>query len=190
MYSTISIQWYFLNPCSLTETWAWILAVLIFGAHFTKKLWAHNPNLVKTQVAFPSLIMFWSCHNFAHATTAQLSWHVQNCDMIGASKYQLEEKELSQNLNYELIKHWWNRSQPYDWSSAVWCSYGNPMITGSPWNHCFACPSQMALGYDPLSQQTTSRWSPLKPAIMIQIKSDRYKQNVRPAFMLLAECAK
>ena len=27
-----------------------------------------------------------SNHKFAHATTAELSWHVQNCDLIGADR--------------------------------------------------------------------------------------------------------
>ena len=37
----------------------------------------------KIHIASMSKIDIQSCHNFAHATTAQLSWHVQNSDMIG-----------------------------------------------------------------------------------------------------------
>ena len=33
-----------------------------------------------------------SGNNFAHAMTAQLSWHVQNCYMIGSLEWILEEK--------------------------------------------------------------------------------------------------
>ena len=33
-------------------------------------------------------------------TTAQLLWHVQNCDMIGSSKSKL--KKFSQDYSYEL----------------------------------------------------------------------------------------
>ena len=56
---------------------------------FTKGSWAHNPNLVKIFVALTWKIMIRSCHSFAHATTAMLSWHVQNSDMIELSESKL-----------------------------------------------------------------------------------------------------
>ena len=52
------------------------------GAHLTMGLWAHNRNLVKIHFALISILMVHSCHRFAYAMTALLSWHVQNCDMI------------------------------------------------------------------------------------------------------------
>ena len=39
-----------------------------------------------------------SCHNFAHATTAQLSWHVQNSDIIGYLEFELEQKNVFKTL--------------------------------------------------------------------------------------------
>ena len=47
--------------------------------------------------------MIQSGYNFAHVTTAQLSWHVQNCDLIGSLESELKQKRFSQNLNYEFI---------------------------------------------------------------------------------------
>ena len=49
-----------------------------------------------------------SDHNFAHAMTALLSWHVQNYDLIGSSKLKSEHKEILQDLNDELINDFWN----------------------------------------------------------------------------------
>ena len=48
--------------------------------------------------------MIQSSHNFAHATTAGLSWHVQNGDMIGSLDSALDQIEFRQYFNYELIK--------------------------------------------------------------------------------------
>ena len=53
-------------------------------------------------------MMIKSGHNFAHAMTAKLSWHVQICDMIGSSKLELEEQGFSKELNYVLINALWN----------------------------------------------------------------------------------
>ena len=47
---------------------------------FNKGLWAYHPNLVKVHVAFDWTIPIKSGHNFAHVTTAGLSWHVQSSD--------------------------------------------------------------------------------------------------------------
>ena len=51
--------------------------------HFTNKLWAHNPNLVRICVVITQKLRVKSGHNFAHGPTAELSGHVQNCDLIG-----------------------------------------------------------------------------------------------------------
>ena len=67
---------------SLTAGWLTLEIILLWaGNHFTKGLWARNWNLVKLFFVL-ILIMIQSCHNFAHVMTAELSWHVQNCDVI------------------------------------------------------------------------------------------------------------
>ena len=43
-------------------------------------------------------IVIRSCHNFAHAMTAELSWHVQNYDMIGMLESELEQKAFTQDF--------------------------------------------------------------------------------------------
>ena len=53
-----------------------------WGTHFTKNLRRFNPNFAINWVGFTEQILNKSGHNMAHATTAQLSWHVQNCDLI------------------------------------------------------------------------------------------------------------
>ena len=47
--------------------------------HFTNSLWWHNPNL-EQDISLEKMIIPLD-HNFAHVTTAQLSWHVQICDL-------------------------------------------------------------------------------------------------------------
>ena len=49
-----------------------------------------------------------SGHNFAHAMTAELSWHVQNCDLIQSLGSKQEQKQILQILNYKLINASWN----------------------------------------------------------------------------------
>ena len=58
---------------------------------------------LKNHVTLKWKIMIRICHNFAHAMTAELSWHVQNCDMIGWSESKLELKYFTQDFSYELI---------------------------------------------------------------------------------------
>ena len=48
------------------------------GTRFTKGLWAHNWNLVKIIL----IVIIQSVHKFAHVMIVELSWHVQNCDLI------------------------------------------------------------------------------------------------------------
>ena len=52
------------------------------------------------------------CHNFAHATTAQLSWHVQNCEMIWIIRIiitTIRYRYFSQDSIYELTNAlWWD----------------------------------------------------------------------------------
>ena len=77
------------------------------GTRFTYKFWAQNSNLVKTCDALSWTIMIWSGHNFAHVTTAELSWHVRNHDMIRSLKSKLEQNEIFRKFNYELIDCLW-----------------------------------------------------------------------------------
>ena len=44
-------------------------------------LWAYSWNLADIHFALNFILMIKSGHNFAHVTTAQLSWHVQNYDL-------------------------------------------------------------------------------------------------------------
>ena len=46
--------------------------------------------------------MIQSCNIFAQAMTAELSWHVQNCDLIGALFFMKEEHVLLQYWDFDL----------------------------------------------------------------------------------------
>ena len=74
------------NPVSIWHVHNILLLhpTLYYKCHLTKVSWDHNCNLVKILFAQILILMIQSCHNFSHAMTAQLSWHVQNYDMIGS----------------------------------------------------------------------------------------------------------
>ena len=60
-------------------------------------------------------LMVQSGHNFAHVTTAKLSWPVQICDLIGSLESKLEPKEFSKDFSHEIINivetgHWLHKS--------------------------------------------------------------------------------
>ena len=50
-------------------------------------------------------------HNFADAMTTQLTWYVQNYDLIWSLFLTYEWQVFSQILDQELINLLWNRSQ-------------------------------------------------------------------------------
>ena len=66
--------------------------------YFTNNLCDHNSNIFLSDL----IVMIRSGHNFAHVTTAELSWHVQNCDKIRLSSYMQNQCLFWQDLNYEL----------------------------------------------------------------------------------------
>ena len=92
-----------LNNVSHTKPWCNRIVALWFhiwvqhykwswspGAHYTENLWTCFPNLVKKKSAFPLKTTIQSGHKFAHATTAQLSWHVQSCGVIRSLEWTIE----------------------------------------------------------------------------------------------------
>ena len=76
------------------------------GTRLRTSLWAKYLNLVKICVALMSMIlrtMIRLVHILAHVTTCELSWHVQNCDLIGSLELQLEQNEHEWGFSYELL---------------------------------------------------------------------------------------
>ena len=64
------------------------------GSHFINSLWAHNWNLVRIITDLILMAVIPSGRNVAHAMTAELSWHVQNCGLIGWLFFMLEQNML------------------------------------------------------------------------------------------------
>ena len=86
---------------------------LTHRTHFTKALWAYNWNLVK--IIFPVILILeiQSCNSFAHVKTAELSWHVQNWDIILLSFTILEQHIF-------LIRFWLWALKPFvKWAQAA-----------------------------------------------------------------------
>ena len=67
--------------------------------------------------------MMQSDHNFAHGKTAELSWHVQNCDVIELSKSKLEEKKFLKDFNYELINQMWIGTQSISEPAQIYVNF-------------------------------------------------------------------
>ena len=67
-------------------------------AHISLTVKSSSSNFLETCIALLWNMMTQSGHNFAHVMTAQLSWHVQNCDLIGSMqtklKYKLNKKKF------------------------------------------------------------------------------------------------
>ena len=64
---------------SITADYSWP------GVRFTKYLLTHDWNLMKIIFVVFLILMIPSGQKFAHVTTAQLLWHVQNFDLIWSS---------------------------------------------------------------------------------------------------------
>ena len=75
------------------------------GIHSTSSLWIHILNLVKNVCCSYMISNYAIKSYFAHATTAQLSWHVQNCDLIASLEWKLYQNEFSRDFSKELINH-------------------------------------------------------------------------------------
>ena len=67
--------------------------------------------LVNIHVDLTWKITIRSGHNFAHVMTAQLSWHVQNYDLIGSSESWIKQKTFLWNFNDELVKPSWDGAE-------------------------------------------------------------------------------
>ena len=89
--------------------------------HLTRSLWAHNPNLIKLHVDITWKILTRSGHNFAHVTTAELSWHVQSGELIRSIMLNLEQKEFWQDLEYKFI----NVCEICEWRPCSCCCHGD-----------------------------------------------------------------
>ena len=103
-----------------TRTWlpAFIIVLLLgcfllqqvqyFPICCVKQSMYSQSNLSLSKIGFDGIlhVKIQSVHYFAHITTAELSWHVQNCDLVGSLFVMYEQILYSvlQDFDYEL-KH-------------------------------------------------------------------------------------
>ena len=79
----------------------WPLCIHNDCPHSTRQLSEdHQLNLLEIYVILKWQIMIRSGGNFAHAMTLELSWHAQNCPLIGSPVSELQQE----NYNYGVIK--------------------------------------------------------------------------------------
>ena len=69
---------------------------------------------------FHKQIKMRSGHNFAHATTAQLSWHVQYCDLIGLSESRWKQNE---NVLKISVMTSWSVCEMWPWLHGICCHH-------------------------------------------------------------------
>ena len=91
------------------------------GDHSTKGLWAYNWNLIKIICDLNVILIIQSGHNFAHVTTAVLSWHVQNCDLMGSVIF-----EVKATWSFQRFGLWAHKL--LENGSLVLCSDGNIIL--------------------------------------------------------------
>ena len=58
---------------------------------------------MKTPFIVVMVLIIQSSENFARVTTAELSWHVRNYDLVGALFLKKEHHDFLQDLIFELI---------------------------------------------------------------------------------------
>ena len=66
--------------------------LIIPRTDFINNLQARDQDLVKIHITHSWKIIIRLGHNFAHVTTAHLSWHVLNCDLKGSLESKLMQK--------------------------------------------------------------------------------------------------
>ena len=84
-----------INSFGLTEFDTW--------RPFHKKSMNSNYKSWKTCLTFIRKILTPHGHDFAHATTALLSWHVRNCDLMTSLDVRLCQNAFSKYIEYKLI---------------------------------------------------------------------------------------
>ena len=84
--------------------------------HVIDSLRALDLNLMKIFFLIIIILMIQSVHKFAHAMTAELSWHVQNYDQITSLFFMQEQHVFLKDLNFEFINCLWNVSLDIQWT--------------------------------------------------------------------------
>ena len=80
--------------------------------YFTMGWWADIPNFFKFLLLYSPFMIMESGHDFAHATTAQLSWHVQNYALICVLLFMQEHCIYLRDVDVELMTSRWNWYAP------------------------------------------------------------------------------
>ena len=94
--------------CSLKWMVTTLWWIPYFGHISQNGSWVHYRNLIKFPVAVIFILIIQSGYNYAHATTAQLSWHVQNCDLIWSIFAKSEQHRFLRDLDCVLMNALWN----------------------------------------------------------------------------------
>ena len=94
----------------------------------------------KITLAVALVLMTWSDYKFAHVTTVELSWHVQNFDLIKLLLFMQEQHIYLEDLDYGLIGYLWNGSQcTCNMHYADWPGEVRPAITMRGAQGVFQC---------------------------------------------------
>ena len=111
-------------------------------------------------VALTWKIMIQSGHNFAHATTAQLLWHVQNCYLIGSLEPKLVQKVCPQKFQlwtHKPLVKWVPQSHTTPGGLPA-PQYLKSSTQGKLMNCMVWKKSMFAIAETPIRQNTQSIW--------------------------------
>ena len=92
-------MWIMMEKLLMSVKWVPGIWPYCAATHFTNSKWAHNPTPV-------NICLIWNMMDqsgiyFAHATPAQLVWHVQNCDWTGLLVSESELQKFSLNFSHD-----------------------------------------------------------------------------------------
>ena len=144
---------------------------------------------MNTIFALVLILMVKSDHNFAHVTTAELSWHVQNCDMLWSLSFKSKQPKYLWDINHELINSLLNGPRIPDAlepGSLMWtlldiqdCNYyisKSLFCCSFPWNGFFETfdwvPGEDIYRYHCLT--SSSRWCQVDAAVFGTIQIVAY----------------
>ena len=106
-------------PCRLSD---WPMLAHQSGVHLTNSSWNRYWNHIEVLFALIFILITQSGLNFAHITTAGLSWHVQNLDLISPLSFAWGSHIRLWVLDHELTNRLWNGSL-----GRSYCSHWSPL---------------------------------------------------------------
>ena len=123
---------------SATTVQIWLVEIVIFRFHFSCRGHILLKNFPSKSKFHDKIILdvipnlgIWSLQYFAHVTTAELSWHVQNIVTIRFKEFRWKQNEIYIQFDLRWKNRWWN-DRMLGHSYLVACTYIFAQALASP----------------------------------------------------------